>query len=273
MKCTSCSLDKLSREFPSDIISQKCTHVSTYCLKTIIALRETLRKQTGVEVSKQKLIYKGTELNNYNTGRVQCSLNEYGIVAESHIQLIVLLYSISKELSIQNLTFELYWGYPMNGCDYLDGTCMLYTGNKFWRKYDYQSTTYFDIPNMSHSGDLMDHVNRRGHHRILANLSNLPTDVTKLYFILSSWNSPNIGHFPNPSFRMYDSSTPNINLCTYTIQQAASSQAVIMCCVGKNNLDGSWAVYEVGQLSAGNAKNYVPIEYTIGTLDSFFITS
>lgn len=97
--------------------------------------------------------------------------------------------------------------------------------------------------------------------------------VTKLYFILSSWNSPNIGHFPNPSFRMYDSSTPNINLCTYSIQQAASSQAVIMCCVGKNNLDGSWAVYEIGKLSAGNAKNYVPIEHTIGTLDPFFITN
>ncbi|CAG8460819.1 17373_t:CDS:10 [Acaulospora morrowiae] len=360
MKCSKCSLDKLSREFPSDIVSQKCGHVSTYCLKclmnhfqapkdtrqcpecqavltqkeirdlnnswekapfridienisqikssnskndselsvsgnatagsfyvvllngqkmkfelenlkTVIALKEALKVQTGVEVSKQKLIHKGVEMNSYNTGRVQNSLGEYGIASDSHIQLIVLLYSISKELSVQNLTFDLFWGYPVTGCDYLDGTCMLYMGNTNWRKFDYQSTAYPDIRDMKHSGDVMDHVNRRGHHRITANLANLPENVTKLYFILSSWNSPNIGHFPNPSFKMYDTMTPHINLCTYTIQSAASSQAVIMCCVGKNSLDGTWAVYEVGKLSNGNAKNYAPIEYTIGTLDPFFI--
>ncbi|CAG8593149.1 9031_t:CDS:2 [Acaulospora colombiana] len=159
-------------------------------------------------------------------------------------------------------------------------------GDAHWRKYDYQSTSYPDIADMKHSGDVMDHIalrfraliddhisssqSMKGHHRITANLANLPENVTKLYFILSSWNSPNIGHFPNPSFRMYDTTTPHINLCTYTIQSAANSQAVIMCCVGKNSLDGTWAVYEIGRLSNGNAKNYAPIEYTIGTLDQYF---
>ena len=33
MKCSKCQIDKLSREFPTDTISQKCSHVSSFCLK------------------------------------------------------------------------------------------------------------------------------------------------------------------------------------------------------------------------------------------------
>lgn len=44
---------------------------------------------------------------------------------------------------------------------------MLYTGTgnnagQLWRRFDYQSTSFHDIPNMAHSGDVMDHSNRRG---------------------------------------------------------------------------------------------------------------
>ena len=110
----------------------------------------------------------------------------------------------------------------------------------------------------------------KGHHRITANLASLPQNVTKLYFILSSWNSPNIGHFPNPSFKMFDPSKPDVQLCSYTIQSAASSQAVIMCVAAKNPYDGNWNVFEIGKLSAGNAKNYTPVETTINNMDQFF---
>ncbi|CAG8569892.1 1670_t:CDS:2 [Funneliformis caledonium] len=365
MKCSNCKIDKLSREFPNDIISQNCFHISTFCLKCIIniintkdaqkqcpecksnisakelenlnilwekapfrinieniselhsqkisqngevdghgnatagdfyvvllngtklkfrletiktvgALKEAIKGQTKIETNKQKLIHKGVELQTYaNQGRIQNQLSEYHIVSESHIQLIVLLYSISKELSISALTFDLFWGYPSSGCDYLDGTCLLYTGTgnnagQLWRRFDYQSTSFHDIPNMSHSGDIMDHAERRGHHRITANLASLPPTVSKLYFILSSWNSPNIGHFPNPSFKMFDPSKPNIQLCSYTIQSAASSQAVIMCVAARNSFEGNWNVFEIGKLSAGNAKNYTPIEDTISNMDKFF---
>lgn len=33
MKCKVCRIDKLSHEFPADTISQKCTHVSNFCLR------------------------------------------------------------------------------------------------------------------------------------------------------------------------------------------------------------------------------------------------
>jgi hypothetical protein len=36
MKCKSCQVDKLSREFPIDIISKNCQHIPTFCIKCLI---------------------------------------------------------------------------------------------------------------------------------------------------------------------------------------------------------------------------------------------
>ena len=79
---------------------------------------------------------------------------------------MVLLYSISKELSINALTFDLFWGYPSGICDFLDGTCMLYTGigpnSQHYRTFDYRHRMFGEVPSMSHSGDVMDESNKRG---------------------------------------------------------------------------------------------------------------
>jgi len=180
---------------------------------------------------------------------------------------MVLLYSISKELSINALTFDLYWGYPQSGGDFLDGTCMLYTANsQLYRTFDYNSRNFADIPNMSHSGDVMDSVNQRGHHRITANLTSIPRNVTKLYFVLSAFRSPNIGCFPNPSFKMFDPSYPDIQLCSYTIRSATTSKAVIMCVVEKSE-EGNWNIFEIGKLSDGSVWNYTPILNAISSMD------
>lgn len=110
-----------------------------------------------------------------------------------------------------------------------------------------------------------------GHHCITANLALMPSNITRLYFILSAYNSPNIGCFPNPSFKMYDPSDPDIQLCSYTIQSAADSQAVIMCVVERNEKDekGNWNIFEIGKLSDGNAKYYQPIMETISNINEF----
>ena len=89
--------------------------------------------------------------------------------------------------------------------------------------------------------------------------------MTKLYFILSAYSSPNIGCYPNPSFKMFDPSNPDVQLCSYTIQSAATSQAVIMCVVERND-GGSWNIFEIGKLSDGNALNYLPIMNTINNM-------
>ena len=100
-------------------------------------------------------------------------------------------------------------------------------------------------------------------------MSDLPPTVTKLYFILSSWNSPSIGYFPNPSFKLYDTEKPDDQLCSYKLRAAASSKAVIMCAVIRNKNKTTWDVFEIGKLSAGNAKDYTPIKNTIEKLSTY----
>ncbi|CAI2171509.1 10817_t:CDS:2 [Funneliformis geosporum] len=264
--------NNLKGEFYIVLLNGTKLQFSLENIKNVLSLKEAIYKQTNIEIDKQKLIYKGVELQTYSThGKIPRELPEYSIVAECHIQLIVLLYSISKELSINALTFDLFWEYPRDKRrDFLDGTCLIYTDTgSNSHIFDYKRKTLVDIPSMDHSGDIVNDAARRGHHRITANLAEMPSNVTKLYFVLSSWSSPNIGCFPNPSFKMYDPSNPKVQLCSYSISSAASSRAVIMCVVSKNN-DGYWNVFEVGKLSDGNARNYAPINNTIMNMDQFF---
>ncbi|CAB4475439.1 hypothetical protein RhiirA5_401259 [Rhizophagus irregularis] len=352
MRCKVCRIDKLSHEFPADTISQRCNHVSNFCLrclikkidvqqsnqkcpecdatltrqevkdlylawekspfrvvienvlelklknennlnsnakgdfyvillngtklnfkleniKTVEALKEAIKQQTNIENGKQKLIHKGVELEIFsNTTRIKKQLSEYSIVDGSHIQLMVLLYSISKELSINALTFDLYWGFPPNRGDFLDGTCLLFAGKHHYRTFDYRLNHFSEIPDMSHSGDIIDKVNRRGHHSITANLATIPRIVTKLYFVLSAYRSPNIGCFTSPSFKLFDPSYPDTQLCSYTIQSASTSKAVIMCVIEKSD-EGNWNIFEIGKLCDGNVLDYTPILNTISELDVF----
>ncbi|CAG8447959.1 12478_t:CDS:2 [Ambispora leptoticha] len=189
-------------------------------------------------------------------------LSDYGIRNNSYIQLIVVLYSISKAEAIRSLIFELNWGFPDRGQDYLDGTCMVYAGAEPLMKYDYMSIYYPKFPHMRHYGDNIDAVNSRGNHKITAKLHELPEHVTHLYFILSAFQSNTIGEFKTPNFRLYDESQPDKQLCTYTIQDASDSQAVIMCCVSRVG-NGMWHVIEVGKLTIGNANDYDPIMISI----------
>ncbi|CAG8496243.1 25736_t:CDS:2 [Gigaspora margarita] len=191
-------------------------------IRSVRALKIALMNKTAIESRKQKLIFKGVELNQGDK-----SIVNYGIHAGCHIQLVVILYSITKEVSVANLVFDLYWGYPITGRDYLDGTCLIYAGMSLWKKYDYSTKSYPEINYIKHSGDIMNDTNRRGHHRITIKLNQLPKEVSTLYFVLSAYNCPNIGHFVSPSFQLYDENSPQEQLCNYSIQTAANSQAVI----------------------------------------------
>jgi stress response protein SCP2 len=145
---------------------------------------------------------------------------------------------------------------------------LLYFSDAFFRKYDYASVFYPSFPHMKHSGDLMDNANKKGHQRITAKLDQLPPEVTQLYFVLSSFKSPTIGHFKTPSFKLIDETQPDKPLCAYQLEQAAESQAVIMCCVSRVG-QGMWQVIQIGKLSRGNAEDYDPIEYSIAQCSLF----
>ena len=168
----------------------------------------------------------------------------------------MVLYEIPD--SLDHVKFDLYWGYPRKGRDYLDASVLSYSGSYFYNKADYRGS---GISGVFHSGDVMDDNQRLGHHTIDVKLKSLPASVDKLFFTLSAWNSPNISKYKNPSLRFFDAKEPNKQLCSDQMDHAAYSQAIIMCSLSKIN--GQWTVCSLRTLSAGNAKNYYPLQQTI----------
>lgn len=188
------------------------------------------------------------------------TLSNNNIPPFATLYLVVLLYAIPD--AFDHVVFDLFWGYPSNGRDYLDASCLVYQGTKFLNLADFRLR---GINGINHSGDVMDEVKRIGHHTIHVYLKRLPNNVTHLFFTLSAWRSPNIARYPNPSLKFFEASNTEKDLCNTTFTHAGNSQAVIMCSVSKNS-HGRWEIYESGKLSAGNAKNYDPLKNTISGL-------
>ncbi|CAG8540529.1 2170_t:CDS:2 [Cetraspora pellucida] len=294
MKCENCQIDKLSEEFPQGTISSTCEHVTSWCLKCLVNyLRETrnhshqcpickvqlteqefkeyclLWDNANFKIDFESFLPTHTENPEQNNemfyDETNNTLTSYGICANSHIQFIVVIYSISKKYALKNLVFDLYWGYPPTRTDYLDGSCLIYEGDNLWKIYDCGYKNYPEIPYISHSGDMMNKITATGHHKIKVKLDQLPPSVTQLYLILSSFTSPTIKHYRNPRFKLYDEARPGKQLCKYDIHDADESQAVIMCLINRSTY-GRWKVIEVGRLSQGNVENYDPIMENIKDL-------
>ncbi|KAF0557217.1 tellurium resistance protein terz-like [Gigaspora margarita] len=155
-------------------------------ITTVKALKYALRDVTKIDITKQKLIHNDMELNHFQDDSINSTLESYEIHANSYIQLIVVLYSITQDQALTNLAFDLYWGFSYSGQDFFDSTCLIYAGDKLWKKYDYLSTFYPSVLYIRHSGDIIDHTNVRGHHKITIKLDELPNNVGQLYLILSS---------------------------------------------------------------------------------------
>lgn len=187
-------------------------------------------------------------------------MSENGIPPYATLYLVVLLLEIPD--SYDHVVFDLHWGYPAFGCDYLDASCLGYQDLQFVKLADFRRST---LKGVTHSGDVMDDCNRIGHHTIDVHLKQVPSNVTHLFFTLSAWQSPNISRFPNPSLKFYEASDMKKDLCKTTFTEAGNSQAIVMCSLSKNK-QGRWEIYENGKLSAGNAMDYSPIKSTISNL-------
>lgn len=190
------------------------------------------------------------------------TLSDHGVKPNSTICLVICLFSIPD--NFDDVVFDLYWGYPYQKTDFLDASCLIFNGTTLQKVVDYNHRHATAI---RHSGDVMDNVHRIGHHTINVSLKNIPSNVTHLFFTLSAWNSPNIAQYPNPSLKFYDATKPGKDLCKTTFHHARNSQAVVMCSVSRNS-QGRWEIFESGQLSAGNAKNYSSLVSTIQQLIS-----
>ena len=199
-------------------------------------------------------------LQDYVDGNIR-RLSDYNIQPFHTIHLMVLLYAIPSHFN--HVIFDLFWGYPSSGRDYLDASCLVFNGKAYTDVVDFRHRLFLNNT-IWHSGDVMDDAHRKGHHTIEVRLKQLPASVTHLFFTLSAWNSPTIAYYPNPSLKFFEASNKSKDLCSTTFTHARHSQAVIMCSVARSG--GQWKIFNNGRLSAGNAMNYTHLISTIQSL-------
>ncbi|XP_013410155.1 uncharacterized protein LOC106173543 [Lingula anatina] len=228
---------------------------------TVLELKQQIEKSLKHKASKQRLIHNEKELKVRLQDGSLARLSDYNVQPHNTIHLMVLLYAIPDHFN--EVVFDLFWGYPSSGCDYLDASCLVYSGGNFCSVIDYRNRA---SPNNAiwHSGDVLNDFTKTGHHTINVKLKNLPSNISHLFFTLSAWNSPNISKYPSPSLNFFEASNKSKSLCNTTFVHAGLSQAVIMCSVSR--VDGAWQIFESGKLSRGNAKNYEPIKATINKI-------
>jgi stress response protein SCP2 len=186
-------------------------------------------------------------------------LKDYHVQPNSTIYLLVLLYEVPDDYD--HVIFDLSWGYPPNGKDFLDASAFLYSGSQFKDVVDWKNCKSKLCPAVRHSGDVMDNTNQIGHHVIKVSIKSIPDQINRVVFTLSAWNSPNISKYPNPSLKFFDERCPNKQLCDDKMEDVAYSEAVIMCFLTKRG--GKWRVVSVKRPSDGNAKDYELLKKTI----------
>ncbi|XP_078660319.1 uncharacterized protein LOC144904968 [Branchiostoma floridae x Branchiostoma belcheri] len=225
---------------------------------TIHQIKLAIQQKLQHAEEKQRLMYNEVELKTYMDSGKLATMGDYGVQPHSTIHLIIMLYAIPEHFN--HVIFDLFWGYPSHGCDFLDASCLLFSGTSFVAVVDYRHRSYHSGV-VRHSGDVMDDYNRKGHHTINVKLKDIPSKVTHMFFTLSAWNSPNISKYPNPSLRFFEASNKNKQLCSDKMSHAADSQAIVMCSVSRKT--GVWKIDSLGTLSQGNAKTYGPLQATI----------
>jgi hypothetical protein len=132
-------------------------------------------------------------LQEMKDGKLAC-LSDYGVEPFATVHLLVLLYAVPW--NVNHVTFDLSWHFPDRGCDVLDASCFIFSGNSCLGVVDYCQTDYGGKL-VWHSGDKMDEDNKTGHHTIDAMLD-IPSSVTHLFFTFSAWNSATLAEYGNP---------------------------------------------------------------------------
>jgi len=184
-------------------------------------------------------------------------MQSFGIVDNSNMQLIRVLFNFSGT-EIKHAIFALQWNYPVAKKDYLDASALLVSNNGKDSVIDYDHKY---LEGIVHSGDVMNDTKRIGNHKIEVALDKIPSNFYSIYFTLSAYTSATLSAYPNPTVTLYDKNAPSVELCSYSVSSAGSSQAVIMC--NLTRIRDFWIVEEKGIESNGNAIDYSPLWDTI----------
>ena len=173
------------------------------------------------------------------------TLSSYGIQPGATLHLIRRLYAVPCDLD--RVVFDLYWGFPQSGIDFLDACAFAFEGQHWVGTLRFFNKQIFDGA-LTHSGDITGEENRQGHQIIKANLHKIPSHVTHVYFTLSSYKCKSIQAFENPSLNFYAEDDPDHMLCEDK-SESSSKRSIIVCSVQK--CDDNWVVNGIGLPSEG----------------------
>ncbi|XP_053391520.1 uncharacterized protein LOC128554287 [Mercenaria mercenaria] len=232
---------------------------------TVPELMKEVEEQTKIKTSNQKIMYNDQRLRPYKTPTKPYLLSDYGIKQHESLTLIVPLFCIPEDLDC--VVFDLSWEFPKKNPDFLDASCLAFENRDFLQVIDWNhpENDFYLKGAIKHTHEIT-YGGQEGHQTINVSLKALPTYVSGLYFVLSSWKSPNLSAFSNPSLKFYPESQPENNLCKTTFTHALNSQAVIMCSVVRQN--ERWLIFDSDEDCCvnGNSKMYNPIRKQIEKL-------
>ena len=190
-------------------------------------------------------------------------MQDYGINGGSTLHLMVLLCAVPVKLD--NVVFDLNWGYPLSGRDYLDACAWSFEGQKFHHFVTYSVKSAHGGA-IKHSGDVMDDSVKKGHHKIEVHLSKLPKYITHVYFTLSAWKAGNISDYRDPGLRFYEKSRPGAPLCKDETYKSGRDEAIVICSLSRS--DDQWMVHSSGAHTDGRLSRVEPLLKTIQALIS-----
>eukprot|EP00762_Andalucia_godoyi_P005386 ANDGO_08374.mRNA.1 hypothetical protein len=249
-----------------------CSVTSLWKLQDLL---EWCRKKFGFRPQQQRLYLGDREFSGKDAETCTKLLGaDLGVGPDAELNLVFVLLEVGTDGGdIRTVVFDLKWGYPAAGRDYLDGSCLIFAGHDFRIPIDFNMQVIPDeagLDYISHSGDIMDDSKRLGHHKIQVNLQATPRDVTAMFFTLSAYNSSTIASFPTAAVSMFDARRPEDQLCEYAVlKEAGAHQGVVMCALVRvpsaraDPTHSPWTVVALGTVSKGNAKDYGPLVQTI----------
>ncbi|KAL3869273.1 hypothetical protein ACJMK2_041976 [Sinanodonta woodiana] len=227
---------------------------------TIQSLKEKVKQHFSVEEKQQRLLFNGLRLKGKDA-----RLRDLLVTKNSTVYLLIPLYCVPEDLN--HVVFDLSWDFPESNPDFLDASCFAFKNTEFVQLIDWNhsSEEYYLKNSIKHSEEnFKSSGGKKGHQKINVYLKQVPKDITHIYFTLSSWKSPNLSAFSNPSLQFYEASEPDSDLCETTFVHGLNSQAVIMCYLARHG--NQWEIHECQESEAlvnGNARNYEPIRARI----------
>lgn len=217
----------------------------------------------------------------YKEGYKLVKIKDCDIPKNSSLQLIILLYTVSS--GYKHLVFDISWHFPKKipdifrwiplitylERDHVDATCFVFEGKDCMQIVNAESNHSDDLA-IVHSGSKLNTRKRTGKQSIKVDMTKLKPGVTHLFFTLSARDTPTLSDYPNPKLKLYDESNSSKSLCKSSFKNELA-QSIVMCSLSLDT-DGWWRVYNYGEKTEGNIKNYSYLKLKLEKLVKTFFS-